>query len=310
MKLKAIVSIIITFIFLSPAVAQNKLKPFTPHHTGTITTSDGVKLWVKEAGNGPVCIFVHGGPGAWSKSFEAMGGSNLEKHLTMVYFDQRGCGRSQSASDENYSLNRMIKDINEIRQKLHVNKVYLLAHSFGGILATNYALKYPQHVKGLILANCTLNLMASVRSQINYINQLLGTHFEARSQAEVIPTLVKALQALKSKGLDYKRLSDNKQNVDKLHRIDATNPSHYAFAQRALNMKQYQQNFSKITPLVKCPVLVITGKKDHAVGINQYKSFRFPDEKIVKINGGHILYYEQNKPFVNIIFSFVNQTDK
>ncbi|MBN2614179.1 MAG: alpha/beta hydrolase [Bacteroidales bacterium] len=298
----------IIFVSFSPLYAQSSKPVFTPHHTGYITTSDGLKLWVKESGTGPVCIFIHGGPGAWSKSFEDMGGSNLEKHLTMVYFDQRGSGRSEGASDNDYSLERMLKDINEVREKLHVNQVYLLAHSFGGILATNYALKYPEHVKGLILANCTLNLKSSIRSQIGYINHLLGTHFEAQTDAALIPTMMEALKALKAKGLDYKRLSDNKQNVEKLHRIDASNPSQYIFSRKALMMKQYQQNFSKITPEVKCPVLVITGKKDHAVGINQYKSFKFPHEKIVKIDGGHLLYYEHNPQFVRTVFSFVDKT--
>lgn len=60
----------------------------------TIRTSDGVSLYLKVAGQGTPCIFVHGGPGAWSLSFEALGGNVLEKKLQMYYCDQRGCGRS------------------------------------------------------------------------------------------------------------------------------------------------------------------------------------------------------------------------
>ena len=108
-----------------------------------IRTSDNVRLFAKISGNGPVCIFVHGGPGAWSKSFEDMKGNSLEKHLRMVYFDQRGSGRSGNSIGKNYSLDRMVEDIEDIRLALGVEKIYLLSHSFGGIIAVNYAKKHP-----------------------------------------------------------------------------------------------------------------------------------------------------------------------
>ncbi|TDS50502.1 hypothetical protein [Myroides indicus] len=52
-----------------------------------VMTDDNIKLYTKKAGNGPIAIFIHGGPGAWSKSFEDLGGSNLENQLTMIYYD-------------------------------------------------------------------------------------------------------------------------------------------------------------------------------------------------------------------------------
>jgi proline iminopeptidase len=97
----------------------------------------------------------------------------------MVYYDQRGSGYSENSSEGNYSPDRMIEDIEEIRKHYGAEKVYLLAHSFGGILATQYASKYPDHVKGLILANCTLNMKYSLQQQISYMNKLMNTDFKA-----------------------------------------------------------------------------------------------------------------------------------
>lgn len=77
----------------------------------TVLTSDGVQLYLKVSGKGAPCIFVHGGPGAWSRSFEAMGGNRLEDKLTMYYFDQRGSGRSKAAANNDYSLDRVVEDI-------------------------------------------------------------------------------------------------------------------------------------------------------------------------------------------------------
>lgn len=105
----------------------------------SVTTSDGVKLYTKKGGKGPVAIYVHGGPGAWSRSFEDLKGNELEKFLTVIYYDQRGSGRSESAQNQEYAIARMDKDIEEIKNHYGVDKTYILAHSFGGIIATNYA---------------------------------------------------------------------------------------------------------------------------------------------------------------------------
>lgn len=59
-----------------------------------IITSDGIKLYIERSGKGASCIYLHGGPGYWSKSFQHFAGDHVEEDLEMVYLDQRGCGRS------------------------------------------------------------------------------------------------------------------------------------------------------------------------------------------------------------------------
>jgi proline iminopeptidase len=278
------------------------------NNTDFVATDDNVKLFTKKSGNGPLCIFIHGGPGAWSKSFEDMGGQNLEQHLTMVYYDQRGSGRSEDAKDNNYSLERMLKDIEIIRIKNNADQVYLLAHSFGGILATQYALTYPTHTKGIILANCTLNLKYSIANQVKYMNNLMGVK-DNTADPTLLPTLIQTRNAFEKKGLVYKLLSDHKENIDLLHNIDSKNPSNYSFAQKSFNIGDYLKDHTQITSSVQAPVLVITGTKDHAIGEEHYKSFHFPKQTITKINGGHILYYEQNEKFIKSIFKFITTTN-
>lgn len=274
-----------------------------------VVTDDNVKLFTKKSGTGPVCIFIHGGPGAWSKSFEDLGGSNLENHLTMVYYDQRGSGRSEDAKNEDYSLDRMLKDIEEIRIKYNADKVYLLAHSFGGILAANYALHYPSNVKGVILANCTLHLNYSIQNQINYMNGIMGTYYSAADSNSLLPALIQTRTEFDKKGLVYTLLSNSKKNIGLLHDIDGKNPSSFSFAQKSFAIADYLKDYTAITNAVTTPVLVITGQKDHAIGEEHYKSFHFPNQTIVKINGGHILYYEKNKKFVDTIVDFIGKTD-
>jgi proline iminopeptidase len=87
------------------------------------TTSDGVSLYLHTAGNGDPCLFIHGGPGNTSNYFEALPAAKLlEQHLRMIYYDQRGGGRSASAKDSNYSMKRMEQDIEEIRNFLKIKE--------------------------------------------------------------------------------------------------------------------------------------------------------------------------------------------
>ena len=62
-----------------------------------------------------------------------------------------------------------------------------------------------------------------------------------------------------------------------------------------------------MTKTIRTPVLIITGKHDKAVGTQHYKTFQFPNQKVVSIDGGHLLYYERNREFVDAVFDFVNK---
>lgn len=269
-------------------------------------TSDGTKLFTKVSGTGDLCIYVHGGPGMWSDSFENLKGKNLESNLKMVYYDQRGSGRSGASVTNDYSVNRMVEDIEDLRKKLRAVKVYLMAHSFGGIIATSYAAKYGDHLKGLILVNSTLYLNNSVMSQVAYANELTGSKIEIKD-GQYMPALGEAMGALNEKGLMYKLLTDSKENMDTLNKIDEKRPQENGFRNNVWNIGEYYGDFTKLTPGIKVPVLVISGTQDHAVGPEHYKLFKFPNQKVAEIKGGHLLYYEKSDEFVKSVFSFTGK---
>lgn len=303
--MKNIFSIILfSVLFISSfSYAQNANEPKQDIKDFYTTSTDGVKLFTRVAGTGPICIFVHGGPGAWSKSFEDFGGIHLEEFLTMVYYDQRGCGRSDTAAD--YSLNRMVDDIENIRQKVNADSIYLMAHSFGGILAVNYALKYPGHLKGLILANITLNLNYSLQQQIEHVNFRTYSKIQVPSPDSLLSKFHEARRLLASKGYDYLLLSDNKLTVEKIDLIDQANPGNYHFASKVWSIKEYSEDFSPLTSKIATPTLIITGRKDYSVGIDHFKSFSFPNRIISRLNGGHLLYIDRSDEFVFVINTFI-----
>ncbi len=272
-----------------------------------IRTSDGVELYAYARGQGPVCVFLHGGPGAWSASFEQLGGRALESFFTMVYFDQRGCGRSGKGED--YSLSRMTMDIEELREqlkcKLGSERVYFLAHSFGGVLATSYAARYPENVQGLILANVTLDLVESINGQIAFCNQLTGGATLATGSKDIIQRLGLARVRLAESGLEHRMLTANQKAFIKVREVDEASPSNYDFARRIWDYSEYLGDF--VTGSAKCamPTLVIAGTSDQAVGPEHHKRFQFPRAKVVEISGGHLLYYERNAEFVSAVQAFL-----
>lgn len=301
---------VISLLILTSIISVNVKAQVSSTSDNYLITDDNIKLYTKESGKGPIAIFIHGGPGAWSKSFEDLGGKNLESLFTMIYYDQRGCGRSQDSKNDDYSLERMLKDIELIRQNYGADSVYLIAHSFGGILAVNYAHQYPTHVKGIVLINSTLNLLYSIRNQIHFMNKLLNTDYKAGDSSQIIPTFKKAQSELVKQGSIYKLLSDNKKNIDLLNKIDEENPGDFAFARNVLSIGDYLKDYTKITNQIEIPTLVVTGTADHAIGENHFQSFAFQKETIKQIDGGHLLYYEKNKELINAVSEFVTNTNR
>jgi proline iminopeptidase len=274
-------------------------------------TSDHVRVKYKISGKGEACIYVPGGPGQGYPSFELLGGGALEKNMQIIYMDQRGSG--ESGKSENYHLDVMVQDIEELRQYLKLDKVFLLAHSFGGIIAVNYAKKYPQHTKGLILANITLHFLnnESVKEQIEYGNSLLKQPNKAVPEDSLSGELSKISVALRKKRIGYKFLTEDIETIKQMDKIDSLHPRIIDFGMAVISkpkdFPEYYTDHAPVTKDIHVPVLIITGKKDKAVGTQHYKTFQFPNQKVVSIDGGHLLYYEKNREFVNAVWNFISK---
>jgi len=120
---------------------------------GQYYTVNGAKLWVVTAGKGKPLILIAGGPGGTHlglRRFDSLAKSNVQ----LIYFDAFGRGKSDTAKDvKEYTLDRDIEDIEGLRKAMHLNKISLLGHSYGGVVAQGYAVKYGQNLSHLILAN-------------------------------------------------------------------------------------------------------------------------------------------------------------
>ncbi len=117
-----------------------------------MVSAEDVTLYVRIAGDlqaENILLAVHGGPGNSSDYMISLEQLQSEE-LTVVTYDQRGAGRSSEPS-EGYSLLKYVEDLEAVRKALDAEKVHILGHSWGGIVAMRYATIYSQKIKSLIL---------------------------------------------------------------------------------------------------------------------------------------------------------------
>ncbi len=138
--------ILFTTIFVS--AQNNKFQ----HPEGKYLKVNGANLWVETEGSGDPLFLISGGPGGSHVGLHSFSG--LKDSSTLVYIDNYGRGKSEVANDpSDYSMNRDVEDVEGIRKALGYDKINLIGHSYGGMVAQQYAIKYPQHLKHLIIAN-------------------------------------------------------------------------------------------------------------------------------------------------------------
>ncbi len=159
-----------------------------------IQTSKGqFKVWTKRFGNNPKIklLLLNGGPGATHEYFEVMESFLPAEGIEFIYYDQLGTGNSDNPKDTAcWDLPRYVEEVEQVRTALGLtnDNFYLLGHSWGGILATEYALKYGKNLKGLIISN----MMASCPDYGKYADNVLAKQMN--------PAVVKEVRSLEAKG--------------------------------------------------------------------------------------------------------------
>jgi proline iminopeptidase len=270
-------------------------------------TSDSVRLFVKIAGRGVPCVVVHGGPGAGSYGLEHLGLQPLESSLQLIYLDQRGSGRSASSPRHNYALARQVQDLEELRQRLGLRQWVLLAHSFGGVIATAYAQRYPEHVQALVLVNAVLNPTASLESMVHYGDSLLPA--AARPQlppAAPLPQRLGAvMQALGQHKLLYRLQYATDTAAARASRVVQQQSGNHDFAAHVFDFPDYGRDYAPVTAALGLPVLVLAGHDDYTAGPRAYQAWRFPQQRVLLLPGRHNVLQEQPARAQQAIRTFV-----
>lgn len=149
----------------------------------------GVSLFERRVGEGPPVVVLHGGPGA-DHGYLLPGFDSLAAGRELVYYDQRGGGRSPVARDVPVGWREHVADLDALRRLWDLERLVILGYSWGGLLAQLYATEHPERVERLALV-CPAPSWRAARDEFE-------RRFEQRTLA---PELVAERLALRESGL-------------------------------------------------------------------------------------------------------------
>jgi proline iminopeptidase len=158
---------------------------------GIDTPAGRHQVWVKRTGNNPGLrvLLLHGGPGATHEYLEACDSYLPGAGIEYYYYDQLGSGFSDKPEDPSlWDLDRFVDEVEQVRRALGLgpDNFVLYGHSWGGILATEYALRHQEHLRAIVISN----MMSSVPAYNAYAEQVLMPAMDSVALAEI-----KALEA-------------------------------------------------------------------------------------------------------------------
>jgi len=170
-----------------------------------VTTPKGsFRVWTRRVGNNPriKVLLLHGGPAATHEYFEAFDSYFPRAGYEYYYYDQLGSAYSDQPNEPSlWEIPRFVDEVEQVRRALGLAKdnFYLLGHSWGGILAIEYALSHQGNLKGLIVSN----MMASIPAYNEYAQKVLMPQMDQKVLAEV-------------KALEVKKQYDNPRYMELL----------------------------------------------------------------------------------------------
>lgn len=287
---------------------------------------NGVRFFYSVGGTAadvPPVVFLHGGPGQGSEHFEALGGRLLERELRVVYFDQRGSALSERPVNRDYAIATMVDDIEALRREFGTPKIVLMGHSFGAILALEYAAKYPTATSHVIIVaglwdtqvQCPLRLtrFAQLRPDVyeRVRNDTLALDSSKRNECDI------ELRARNGLGDDRRLFDLQTIFVDSAlaRRLDSVNTARNVVygsevnrAVMAAGMNRYRFTRFESVPM---PALVIAGKHDGAAipaGLRPLAE-KLPHAQYVEFeNSGHFAYLDEPDRFARVVTAFIKST--
>jgi proline iminopeptidase len=145
------------------------------------------RVWTKRTGNNPriKVLILHGGPAATHEYFEALDSYFPGEGIEYYYYDQLGSAYSDQPDDPAlWTIERFVDEVEQVRTalKLDQDNFYLYGHSWGGILAIEYALAHPDHLKGLVISN----MMSSIPAYNKYAHEVLMPAMDQKVLAEIL----------------------------------------------------------------------------------------------------------------------------
>ena len=292
-----------------------------------IATPKGTfKVWTKRTGNSPTMkvLLLHGGPGATHEYMEAFDSYFPAASIEYYYYDQLGSAFSDQPDDPDlWDLPRFVEEVDQVRTalKLDQQNFYLLGQSWGGMLAIEYALKYQQHLKGLVISN----MVSSIPGYNEYAKNVLMPAMDQKALVEI-----KKLEASgQYQNPRYMELLIPNFYVEHILRMPADQwPDGVNRAFKRLNEKVYVLmqgpsemgasgklvNWDRTADLSKItvPTLTIGAKYDtmDPAQMEKMAGLVKRGRYLFCPNGSHLAMYDDQKTYFDGVVTFVRDVDR
>jgi proline iminopeptidase len=278
-----------------------------------LTTGDGRKLAYKRTGSGPTLVCHGGGPGFSSLYLGDLGG--LDERLELILLDPRGTGGSDRPADPRaYAIEDYVDDVEVLRRNLGLERIDLLGHSHGGVVAIAYAARHPERVERLILASTLARwgpehqaaFEAGVAARIGepwYADAKAA--LEAEQAGDFTTDEEMEELAVREFPFYFAHFGNEERGYVETLRADSTNSD----TLRHFN-EEIWETFDLRPDLerINAPTLVITGAEDFITGpvpAAEIEQGLADVSKVIIPNCGHFIFFEAPEAFCEAVVSFL-----
>ena len=277
------------------------------------------KVWTKRFGNNPKIkiLLLHGGPAATHQYMECFESFFPKEGFEFYEYDQLGCGNSDKPEDTSlWVLDRFVEEVEQVRQAIGADQsnFYILGNSWGGILGMQYALKYQDKMKSLIVAD----MVASCPDYGKYAEDVLMKQMDQKALAEI-----KAIEVKKdfSNPRYMELLGPNYYNEHICRLKEWPEPVNRAFANLNYTIYKMMQGPSEMgiggnlanwdiknrLKEIKIPTLMVGAKYDtmDPKAMEEQSKMVQHGRYLYCSNGSHLCMWDDQKVFMDGVIKFI-----
>jgi pimeloyl-ACP methyl ester carboxylesterase len=255
-----------------------------------------MKLFYESHGTGEPLILIPGfASGAWSWFGQI---ENLSKHFQVITFDPRGIANSKISDGTKVSLQTIAGDIVDLLDELKIEKANVLGASFGGFVAQEFALNFPEKLNKLILACTSFGGKNHVAPSLEVLSSFISVddlNKSERIRKFIVPAFTPEFFA------------EHSETVEKVCRLRERN-----FVPETVYMQQLESattfDAEKRVAQIKAETLILTGDSDVVVPPENSRNLAaaIPNAKLETIKGGsHMFFIEKADEFNQAVTDFI-----
>ena len=290
------------------------------------TTIGTFNVYTKRMGNNPKMrvLLLHGGPGGTHEEFDNFDGYLPKEEIEYIYYDQLDSYYSDKPNDSTlWTTEHFVEEVEQVRKALNLNSenFYLLGQSWGGILAMEYALKYQENLKGLIISN----MVASAPEYTKYAYEVLGPQMDPDVLKEIMD-----MEANEDFGNPrYSELLMNNYYVEHILRLPADewpksvnllfqhlNPDIYIYMQghsefgMTGNATLKNWDVSQRLKEIEVPTLMLGAKYDTMdPKYMEWMASEVQNGRSVTTNGSHLSQFDDPETYFSELIKFIKDVD-